>query len=251
MNYLIKAGILCLLFSGAYFNIHAAENDTNSNQEVEQQVLEELRPGEHPNVVNDKAETELNGMIGPYDPTDPNYPEDPFYNFDGELEGDYPTADNYYTIAVTVPTNMEFTVLKKSDRNIFYSPKYTIENRATRPIYVSVHSLVQNPFDSTENFVPLYLRKPNPFNYDAEIELYLSLLNKNTLEKRRVLLLESFNEDRTSENSYLGVLKSRDKGVLTFESAEWDSLGRNAKTTFTLQLQFSLEEPDFMKNDVN
>ncbi len=207
--------------------------------------------------IKDGPSITLDGMIGPYDPTSPDYEDDPFYDFidpdnpnnSNDIEGTIPEKDQYYTIAVTVPTDMQFTIFKLNGQNSFYSPQYKISNNATRPIHVSVSSVGTNEFILTDEFTPiegfyqLYLRKPNPFNRDAEIELYLSMLNKTSSVKRSVFISEDFDADNSNENHYLGVLGLKETGILQFESTNWDSPGKNAKTNFKLTLQFSLEEP--------
>lgn len=190
----------------------------------------------------------LDGMIGPYDPNDPNKADDP--NFDGiptgELEGELPT-DNYYTISVTVPTSMHFTVVSGWGRGQFYSPKYTIENKATRPIYITVKELTEEDFSGDEEFDKLYLRTPVHYDNNIEIDVSLSMMNKNTLTKQTVRLSE-FSASDTTQNHYLGVLGLKESGILQFESNNWDVPGldapdKHAKNDFTLQLEFSLENP--------
>ena len=188
----------------------------------------------------------LDGMIGPYDPNDPDSSPDFSQLSPDEIEGTLP--DNYYTIAVTVPTNMQFAVVSGWGRGDFYSPKYTIENRATRPIYVSVKNLEEEAFTGNEEFNKLYLRQPIANNEYTELDLYLGMLNVNNQEKNRVHLTEDFNTISTPDTQYLGKLGLKESGILQFESSYWDVPGldapdKHAKNDFTLQLEFSLEDP--------
>lgn len=188
----------------------------------------------------------LDGMIGPYDPNDPNKADDPDFSGiqDDELEGKRP--DNYYTIAVTVPTSMHFTVVSGWGRGQFYSPKYTIENKATRPIYITVKGLTEDSFNGDEEFDKLHLRTPVHYNQYTEIDLYLSMLNTNTSIKKKVRLSEF--DTSAVEDRYLGVVGLKESGILQFESTDWDVPGldapdKHAKNDFTLQLEFSLDDP--------
>ncbi len=54
----------------------------------------------------------------------------------------YRNEDDYYTISVTVPLNMEFYVLPNSQLAMgnFYSPTYTIKNNGSKNISVNISS---------------------------------------------------------------------------------------------------------------
>ncbi len=194
------------------------------------------------NVPNKDSNITLDGMIGPYDPADSE--GDPnFSNFDGELEGSIP--DNYYTIAVDVPTNMYFTVAHGGDgnRGVFCSPDYTIKNKATRPIYVSLVTVDTTVYEENDEFSKLYLTTPTLKNGKIEIEVFLSMLNDTTSEKKSVMLSDS------TPRSYLGILNLKETATLKFESTKWDAPGldedddRHAKLDFKISLEFSLEDP--------
>lgn len=200
-----------------------------------------------PNTEYEENDITLNGMIGPYDPSDPDKIGDPdFSDINSEdLEGEIP--DNYYTISVTVPTFMEFTVFQEpSGRGSFYSAKYSIENKTTRPIYVSVKEVVINSVQETEDITQLHLEKPIPNDDRVAIDLYLGMLNEHTLDKNVVRLSEFDNS--ATEDHYLGVLGLKESGILQFESTDWDVPGldapdKYAKADFCIKLEFSLEEP--------
>ena len=198
------------------------------------------------NVTTKDENITLDGMIGPYDPNDPENDPDFSELTSDDIEGTLP--DNYYTIAVTVPTQLEFTVFSGFGRGQFYSPKYTIENKATRPIYVSVKNLEEN-FDGDDTFNKLYLRYPTSYDDNTEIDLYLRMTNLISNINRKVHLTENYTAiNTTSETRYLGKLGLKESGTLQFESSWWDVPGldapdKHAKNDFTIQLEFSLEDP--------
>ncbi len=191
---------------------------------------------------NKSSDITLDGMIGPYDPDDsvgdPNFTE-------GELEGSIPAEGDYYTIAVDVPTSMYFTVVQGGDgnRGIFFSPEYIVKNKATRPIYVSL-AKVDTTVDVNDNeFSKLHLATPILKNGKLEIEVFLAMINNQTLVKKSVMLADS------TSNFYLGKLGLKEAAILKFESTKWDAPGldedddRHAKLDFQISLEFSLEEP--------
>ncbi len=91
--------------------------------------------------VTKNESTILDGEIGEWDlelDDKPNFSDE---NLD-EIEGRIPNEDDYYTISVTVPVNMEFYVLPNSQLAFgsFYSPMYTIKNNGSKNISVSLDS---------------------------------------------------------------------------------------------------------------
>ena len=70
--------------------------------------------------------TVLDGEIGEWNPT----LDDKLDFSKNEVDGHIPNIDEYYTISVTVPLNMEFMVLPNSTRPFgsFFSPIYNIKN---------------------------------------------------------------------------------------------------------------------------
>ncbi len=220
---------------GSFYKVALAQNSNNQTEDLNANT-----PSRNENIT-------LDGMIGPYDPNDPDKVNDPdFDDVDpSDLEGELPV--NYYTIAVTVPTNMHFTVVSGFGRGQFYSPKYTIENKATRPIHVSVKGLTEQNVVESNEFTKLYLKTPVHYDDNTEIDLYLSMLNTSTSHKKQVRLSE-FDATSATENHYLGVLGLKQSGILQFESKSWDVPGldapdKHAKNDFTLQLEFSLQDP--------
>lgn len=190
----------------------------------------------------------LDGMIGPYDPNDPNKADDPDFSGipDNELEGKIP--DNYYTISVTVPTSMHFAVISGWGRGQFYSPKYIIENKATRPIYITVKGLTEEEFNGDDTFDKLHLRTPVHYDEHTEIDLYLSMLNTNTSIKEKVRLSEFNASSKNYPNNYLGEIALKQSAILQFEATDWDVPGveapdKYAKNDFSITLEFSLDDP--------
>lgn len=246
MERLVKIILATIIIGCCYQVAFATDVDSDSNDS------NDTTPDSSWNLSENRTEKSenitLDGMIGPYDPNDPNKDNDPDFNgiSPDELEGELP--DNYYTISVTVPTTMHFAVVSGWGRGQFYSPKYTIENKATRPIYISVKSLTEDSFNGDDDFAKLHLRKPTHYDDDTEIDLYLSMLNTSTSEKKEVCL-SGFSTSDTNQNHYLGKLGLKESGTLQFESTDWDVPGldapdKHAKNDFTVQLEFSLEDPN-------
>ncbi|MCZ6913078.1 MAG: hypothetical protein O7C59_00070, partial [Rickettsia endosymbiont of Ixodes persulcatus] len=82
------------------------------------------------------GQVELDGKIGEWDPGNEDQP-----NFDEEgleIEGEKPSEGEYFTISVTVPVNMEFTVFPHTNMafGYFYSPEYTVKNNGSKEIDV-------------------------------------------------------------------------------------------------------------------
>ncbi len=192
-----------------------------------------------------REEIILDGMIGPYDPTDldqgPGF--DDFIADGGELEGNLPGQDNYYTIAVSVPTQMQFTIIFER----FLAPQYTIENRATRPIYITVTALNEHSFQEDEKVKKLHLATPDNTNDDIEADISLSMLN-NTDSANPVKNNVNLSNFDSSNINYLGKLGLKESAILQFESTDFEIPGRtapkySAENKFQLGLTFSLDDP--------
>lgn len=248
MQLLVKIMTILFLLSVSFFKVNAQNNGDESSNQVNSGT----------NTSSSTGDIELNGQIGPYDPTesDPDGPN--FDKFqDDDLEGILPTKDNYYTIAVTVPTSLDFSVLEHeiNVKGQFYSPKYTIKNNATRPIHISV-GLVHNviPTEGQDEYIPLYLEKPIEGDGKVQIDLNLSLTNLKTSAFHNVNLTnlkesdaQTFQQD-DSHSNYLGVLGLKEQGILHLNSDSWDrplaeGLDKNAQVNFDIQLVFSLDDP--------
>lgn len=208
------------------------------------------------------------GQIGPYDPTEGDQDDPNFEDFQGDdLEGTIP--DNYFTISVTVPTAMEFSVLEHNInvKGQFYSPKYTVTNHATRPVHISVATVENVVPYSGADYIPLYLEKPVECDGRVQIDLNLSLENLKTSVFHNVNLTSlktknpanpisrlTSSDTPTVPSNYLGVLGLKEQGVLQLNSTDWDrpraeGLDKDAKVNFDIQLTFSLDDPT--KENVN
>ena len=112
------------------------------------------------------SSTVLDGEIGEWDPTLDDNPD--FNNPElDEIDGHIPTENEYYTISVTVPLNMEFMVLPNSQSAFgnFYSPVYTIKNNGSKKISVNLSSFErQNNIASSNDTTPLYV-EPRSFTF--------------------------------------------------------------------------------------
>lgn len=188
------------------------------------------------NVSMKEESTILDGMIGPYDPTDTSASDPDFSQVD-DLEGTLP--DNYYTISVSVPIYLQFTAV--SER--FFAPTYLIENRATRPVYVMVTNVVEESIQENSNLQRLYLRTPDNTNNQLEIDVSLSMETSNSGKKTVRLSDFSSQTDR-----YLGYIGLKGSATLTFESSDWEIPGKTApnkpaKSKCNLELTFSLDAP--------
>ena len=97
------------------------------------------QPSEDDGIYKNES-TILDGEIGEWDLEINNKPN---FNEEGlEVDGDIPQREDYYTISVTVPVNMEFYVLPNSQLAMgsFYSPTYTIKNNGSKSISVNLSS---------------------------------------------------------------------------------------------------------------
>ncbi len=139
---------------------------------------------------------------------------------DGEIEGTKPNSGNYFTISVTVPTNMEFGVYRNSsnpEMGYFYSPKYEITNNGSKALDVRVGFDKGNGTDPQKN---LFVDKPVRGNGKVEIELGLSYIqNKEKVEVDLTKNLKS-NDGR----AYLGTLVANEQSVVTFKSSNWEPI---------------------------
>lgn len=247
----------------------ADENFPNTEENPPNEVPEQDSSQTKPSISTDgnvehvDKDITLVGQIGPYDPSEGD-PDDPKFNdFSGEnLEGTIP--ENYFTIAVTVPTALSFAVLEHQTdvRGQFYSPEYKVTNNATRPVHISVVTVNNFVYPTNaEDFIPLYLEEPVQGDKRVQIDLNLSLKNMKTSVLYNVNLTSLKTENpanpiaRTTSNdtqnvpsNYLGVLGLKEQGILKFNSTSWErpiaeGSDKNAKVNFDTHLTFSLDDP--------
>lgn len=173
---------------------------------------------------NNKS-TMLDGEIGEWDPNlddKPNFDKD-----DLEIDGNKPTQNDYYTISVTVPLNMEFYVLPNSDLAIgsFFSPTYKIKNNGSKDISVSINSFNQdNNTSNTDNdTAPLYVEET--IDNDNKTQIKLEMCSVEDLDtwwqvnkKIDLTKLDSLND----EQKKLYNLSANESKGLKFDSRRWE-----------------------------
>ena len=128
--------------------------------------------------------TILDGEIGEWDPDLNDNP-----NFDNEeVDGHIPKDNEYYTISVTVPVNMEFLVLHSSQLVFgkFISPMYTIKNNGSKNLSVSLDSFVREDSNIDDLSTPLYIERINSKDNRTQMEL-------------KMYGVEDFNRDEIDE----------------------------------------------------
>lgn len=192
------------------------------------------------------GKTELDGKIGEWDPNDSEKPD-----FDGigssDIEGTIPGNDDYFTISVTVPTNMEFMVLPNSQdyRGSFFSPEYTIKNNGSKNITVKAKTMTRDSntvIDS--NIAPLYVGKRVQGDNEMQIELMLTAIDGWDKKNIRLYDMGSLNEDE----KILYNLGENETKKVKFYAKNWDLLKyevkqEEAKSNFSLSLEFSVATP--------
>ena len=156
------------------------------------------------------SSTVLDGEIGEWDPTLDDNPD--FNNPElDEIDGHIPTENEYYTISVTVPLNMEFMVLPNSQSAFgnFYSPVYTIKNNGSKKISVNLSSFErQNNIASSNDTTPLYVEQINPTDNKTQMEL-------------RMCAIEDLNDRRINKEidlTKLSTLSPQDKELYVLNS---------------------------------
>ena len=166
--------------------------------------------------IHENKSTVLEGEIGEWDP---NIDDGPNFN-DSELEvdGKLPTQNEYYTISVTVPVNMEFIAF---DYSTFYSPVYTIKNNGSKNISVNLRTFNRNENTklNDENIVPLYVEDVNKKDDRIQIELKMCTIEDldNPIKINKKIDLTNF-----SEQTELYRLSANQKKGVTFDSERWE-----------------------------
>lgn len=181
-------------------------------------------PSEDDSVYENKS-TILDGEIGEWDPT---LNDNPNFN-DVELEDGVrlPQENEYYTISVTVPVNMEFYVFQHSNKlegNLF-SPIYSIKNNGSKNISVKINSFYRK--ENTEiydkNTVPLYVEKLNSEDGRTQIELKMCAIEDlgTSMRVSKEIDLTEFKPDVNLEKELYTLSANQKKGV-TFEAEKWE-----------------------------
>mgnify|MGYP007097135546 FL=1 len=200
------------------------------------------QPSEDDGIYKNES-TILDGEIGEWDLEINNKPN---FNEEGlEVDGDIPQREDYYTISVTVPVNMEFYVLPNSQLAMgsFYSPTYTIKNNGSKSISVNLSSFdMENGVETT----PLYIEKINSTDTRTQIELKMcSIENLSTWwEIDKKIDLTKLDELGDSEKE-LYVLRANDEKGVTFDAEKWElpqivSNKKKAVSNFRASFVFSI-----------
>lgn len=197
------------------------------------------------------SSTVLDGEIGEWDPTLDDNPD--FNNPElDEIDGHIPTENEYYTISVTVPLNMEFMVLPNSQSAFgnFYSPVYTIKNNGSKNISVKINSFDRE--ENTEiydrNTVPLYVEELNSEDDRTQIELRMCAIEDLDTSMRRSKEIDLTKlQQLNSTAKELYVLSANEKKGVTFEAEEWElpkgiSKNKKAVSNFNARFVFSIVE---------
>ena len=191
------------------------------------------------------GKTELDGQIGEWDPTDSSAP-----NFDGidtsDIEGTIPDSDKYFTISVTTPLNMEFTVLPSSydPFGYFLSAEYGIKNNGSKTISVKAKGIKQDLSSNDPDKSILYIDEEVPGDKKSQMELLLTAFDGNKNKDIPLYDLDSLSE----EEKVLFDLKQNETKKVKFDSERWDlpwfESGKDeAEANFNLTLEFSVVTP--------
>ena len=192
------------------------------------------------------GKTELDGKIGEWDPNDSEKPD--FSGIDSsDIEGTIPNSGDYYTISVTVPLEMNFTVLPSSYNPLgdFLSPEYNIKNNGSKTVRVKVKEILQwTPYILEDNKTILYIDERVPKDKKAQMELSLISFDGNNIKDIPLYDLESLGE----EDKVLFKLGQNETKKMKFYSGTWDlpqyEVGKDeAEANFNLTLEFSVATP--------
>lgn len=195
------------------------------------------------------GKTELDGKIGEWDPDDSEKPNFDDYDDPSNIEGTIPGSDKYFTISVTVPTNMQFAVFHNTQnyRGSFYCPEYNIKNNGSKTISVKVKDVEDNAVSSiSSNRAPLYIGgNMIPGNNKAEMELFLTAIDG--FNKKNIRLYDDMSVFNDEEKT-LYTLQANETKQMKLYSDLWDlpqyEVGKDeAEANFTLSLEFSVATP--------
>lgn len=194
------------------------------------------------------GKTELDGKIGEWDPDDSEKPNFDDYDDPNDIEGTIPESDKYFTISMTVPLNMEFSVLPVSSDpfGYFLSPEYGIKNNGSKTIRVKVKEMIQGvPYTlEEEDKTILYIDEEVPGDKKSQMELLLTAFDGNKNKDIPLYDLDSLSE----EEKVLFDLKQNETKKVKFDSDRWDlpwfESGKDeAEANFNLKLEFSVVTP--------
>lgn len=165
---------------------------------------------------------EVEGEIGDWDPTKDGVSNKLNSLNEDANNGIRPKEGQYYTIAVTVPVNMDFGVYPNSTnvvKGYFYSPEYGLRNHGTNPLRVKVGFEKGGVGDPKST---LYIARPVNGNGNVEIDLVLSFKQSGEEEKKVYLREDRLSNKATRED--VGILSSNERAVVTFKADDWEPL---------------------------
>lgn len=178
---------------------------------------------------------ELDGVIGEWD-----LREEVSGKLDsldeGDIEGSKPNSEDYFTISVTVPANMEFGVYRNSSKpemGYFYSPKYKITNNGSKLLDVRVGFDKGNGTDPKKN---LFVAKPVKRNGKVEIDLGFSYDKGG--KKTRVDLTGDLSD--INNRVKVGSLSANEEAKVTFVSDNWEPISWEPTVNETVNFLGSL-----------
>ena len=188
----------------------------------------------------------LDGQIGEWDPIDVSAPD--FSDTNLEIEGNKPTAGQYFTISVTVPISMEFFVLPNSQLAFgsFYSPEYSITNNGSKTLDVKLNSFARQESTRTaSDETPLYIEELNPGDNKTQMELRLSAIDSINPSSNKDIDLTRITSLQTSEKTLYELQKNETKKVKfsadRWELPEYESGKDKAISNFTAGFEFSIK----------
>lgn len=191
--------------------------------------------------------TTLDGQIGEWDPNRFEDIED--------IEGHIPQEDEYYTISVTVPLDMEFMVLKSSYSQFgnFYSPTYSIKNNGTKTLNVRVKSFERDEtLGSEEDTDILHVGKVVQGDGKVQMELKIGTLKDKyatSISKEPFAPVDLTEDLKDSSNNLLCELTTNEAKLIKFDAKKWEipkyestEKKGNASSEFVAEFEFSIKE---------
>lgn len=191
--------------------------------------------------------TTLDGQIGEWDPNRFEDIED--------IEGHIPQEDEYYTISVTVPLEMEFTVLKSSYSELgsFYSPTYKIKNNGTKTLDVRIKSFERvDTVVSEEDSDILHVEEVVHGDGKVQMELKIGTLKDRyatSISKEPFAPVDLTENLQDSSKNLLCELTTNEAKLIKFDAERWEipqyeSVEKKTKASseFIAEFEFSIKE---------
>ncbi|MBQ6819676.1 MAG: hypothetical protein IJO26_00085 [Clostridium sp.] len=190
--------------------------------------------------------TILDGEIGEWDP---NMDDTPDFDQVTDIEGSIPTEDEYFTISVTVPIDMEFYVLPNSQLvfGSFYSPEYTIKNNGSKTVVAKINSFSMDNSGESDTNTPLYIEEVVGGDGKTQMELKMCAVeNLDSIGKQKEVNLTELNT-LSDEEKTLYELQTNEVKKVKFISEKWESPTYESKkdtasSSYTASFEFSIKE---------